>query len=85
LGVFLFWKIAQKAVRDCDRKSPSAPNFFSKFFFTTTWRLLRSGRSRSVRETLRDGQGLSPFRAVRNPCRLVDEQVAPQAKNGRWV
>jgi hypothetical protein len=30
-------------------------------------------------------EGLSPFRAVRNLCRLLDEQAAPQAKNGRWV
>jgi hypothetical protein len=29
-------------------------------------------------------EDLSPFRAVRNPCRLVDEQAAPQAKNGGW-
>jgi len=29
-------------------------------------------------------EGLSAFRAVRNPCRLVDEKAAPRAKNGRW-
>jgi hypothetical protein len=79
--------LSRKGFAIASAKSPKPQKIFSANF--SFQKLPACCASVALAQTERRSgewvEGLSPVRAVRNPCRLVDEQAAPQAKNGGWV
>jgi hypothetical protein len=85
VSVLVSWsgKIAKKTGSRLRAQNLRRPPkiFLGEFFFPKTSNLLRKHCTRPAQETLSGlVEGLS---AIRNTCRLIDEQAAPQAKNGR--
>ena len=82
---FLFRKNGEKGgsrLRAQNRRRPQ--KFLAEFFFPKTSSLLRKLSARRSRDVKGWSRASAPF-APSEMRRLVDEQVAPQAKNGRWV